>query len=361
MIRSRLAALLFVPLMLAVGSGTYLYLGSLKSQAVKEHAQLPTVTKPKFVLPGTMYLAQAGRLFKMSGGNFTEIGPPGDWSQPALTPDHTQLVAVLRSAQSSDLYLLDLNGKVIKRLTKNDAKIIDANHWAYYPRVTPDGQSVTYSYDSPKAGFRVDFAIWTMPLKGTQSQARRRTDPYYYTGGDIGAVSLRGTAIIYVKNSVDSTGLHSQLWYQERPFAVGKALTAQADDCTQPALSPDGTRVAMICTAGKQTASLRIAPLEGNKLGPATVLLSGGLYASPTWSPDGKALAYFAPAGVAGHFQLWWLALPTAEPSPTAAASPVATRSASASATPAPKPASPAPMQVTQGVDLTATSPPAWY
>ena len=363
MILRRIATILFVPLMVAFGSGVYLYLGTLKSKAVKERVQLPTVTKPSFTLPGTMFLAQGGRLFKLKNGSFTEIGPPGDWSMPTLTPDHTRLVAVLSGKQSSDLYLLDLDGHVIIRLTHDDARIIDANHWALYPRVTPDGLSVLYSYDSPKVGFRVDFAVWTMPLDGTQSQARRRTDPYWYTGGDISPIPLSGTALIYVKHSIDQTGVHSQLWYQERTGAIGHAMTALTDDCGAPALSADRTQIAMICSAGKQTAKLEVAPLNGTTLGPARVLLSGGLYASPAWSSDGKALAYFAPTGAAGHFQLWYLALPAVASSASASASttPSAGTSPSVRASVSPAPSPPLPVQVTQGVDLSATSPPAWF
>jgi hypothetical protein len=364
MILRRLAAILFVPLMLAFGSGVYLYLGTLKSKVVKQRAQLPTVTKPKSGLPGTMFVVQDGRLFRLNGGGFTEIGPAGDWSQPTLTPDHTRLIAVLRTGFSSDLYLLDLNGHVLKRLTKNDSRIIDANHWAFYPRVSPDGTTAFYGYDSPKNN-GVDLAIWSMPLTGTQYQARRWTDPYFYTGGDVSPIPLSGGALLFVRHSIDpSTAVHSQIYYQSRPLAIGKPLTSLADDCSQPALSPDGTQLAMICTGGKQTARLEVAPFTGTGLGPARVLLDGGLFASPAWSPDSNALAYYAPAGAAGHFQLWWVALPVAatpSPTPTATHSPSGGGAASSIVIPTPLPANPVPVQVTQGVDLTATSAPAWY
>jgi len=362
----RIAAILFLPMMFAFGSGVYLYLGTLKSKVVKERAQLPTVTKPKFVLPGTMFVVQSGRLFKLKGGGFTEIGPVGDWSQPALTPDHTHLVAVSRGAQSSDLYLLDTDGQVVRRLTHDDSRIIDGNHWAFYPRVTPDGSAVLYSYDSPKYGFQVDFSIWSMPLNGTQAQARRRTTPNSHTGGDVTPVPLAGTSMLYVTHSIDpSTAVHSQIWLQTGPFVEGKPLTSLADDCSQPALSPDGTQLAMICTDGKQTTRLEVAPFNGVSLGPARILLDAGLYAQPSWSPDGQSLVYYAPVGTAGHFQLWWLALPvvrtpSATASASALASPLAGGSASSIAVPTPRPAA-VPVQVTQGVDLTATSPPAWY
>ncbi len=347
MILRRVAVILFVPVMLAFGSGVYLYLGTLKSKVVQERPQLPTLTKPKFVLPGTMFVVQAGRLFKLEAGGFSEVGPAGEWSQPTLTPDHTRMVAVLRGGASSDLYLLDLGGHVLKRLTKNDSRYLDSNHWAFYPRISPDGANVVYSFDSPKTN-GVDLSVWSMPLNGAQSQARRLTDPYYYTGGDISPIPLAGGGLLFVRHSIDpSTAVHSRIYYQSRALAIAKPLTTEADDCSQAALSPDGTQLAMVCSHGKQTAALEVAPFTGTALGPPRVLLDGGLYASPAWSPDGKALAYFAPQGQAGHFQLWWLPLAvTPTPSPSVA--------------PTPTPAS-APVQVTEGVDLSATSPPAWY
>jgi len=362
----RIAAILFLPVMLAFGSGVYLYLGTLKSKVVQERPQLPTVTKPKFVLPGTMFVVQEGRLFKLEAGSFTEIGPGGDWSQPTLTPDHTRLVAVLRSGFSSDLYLLDLGGHVLKRLTKDDSRYVESNHWAFYPRVSPDGANVVYGYDSPKnlKGVEegVDLSIWSMPLSGAQSQARRWTDPNWYTGGDVSPIPLASGGLLFVRHSIDpSTTVHSQIYYQSRALGIAKPLTTEADDCSEATLSPDATQIAMVCSHGKQSTSLEVAPFNGSALGAPHVLVEGGLYASPAWSPDGKALAYFAPQGQAGHFQLWWLPLPvTPTPSPGLAASPSMSASPRASSTVSPTPA-PAPVQVTEGVDLSATSPPAWY
>ncbi len=364
MMLRRIAATLFLPVMLAFGSGVYLYLGTLKSKAVQSRPVSPIVTKPKFVLPGTMFVVQEGRLFKLNAGSFTEIGPAGDWSQPTLTPDHTKLIAVLRGNWSSDLYLLDLKGHILKRLTKNDSRYIDYNHWAFYPRVSPDGANLVYSFDSPKLtkGVEegVDLSVWSMPLNGAQYQARRWTDPYWYTGGDVSPIPLASGGLLFVRHSIDpSTTVHSQIYYQSRALGIAKALTTEADDCSEATLSPDGTQIAMVCSHGKQSTSLEVAPFNGSALGAPHVLVDGRLYASPTWSPDGKALAYFAPQGQTGHFQLWWLPLPVAAtPSPSSAVSPSLSTSARPSPTLAP---TPTPVQVTEGVDLSATSPPAWY
>lgn len=370
MILRRIAAILFLPVMLGFGSGVYLYLGTLKSKVVQEKSVLPTVTKPKFVLPGTMFVVQDGRMFKLNAGSFTEIGPAGDWSQPTITPDHTRLIAVSRGVHFSDLYLLDLNGNIVKRLTKNDSRVVAYNHWAFYPRVSPDGANLVYSYDSPKLtpGVEegVDLSVWSMPLNGAQYQARRWSDPYWWSGGDVSPVPLASGGLLFVRHSIDqSTVVHSQIYYQARALALAKPLTSDTEDCSEPALSPDGTQLAMICSRGKQTTALEVAPFNGTAIGPARVLMEGGLYSSPVWSPDGKALAYYAPTGLTGHFQLWYLPLavtPTPSPTAIAKASPSASTSGSASSIVAPTPTpAPVPVQVTEGVDLSATSPPVWY
>ena len=232
------------------------------------------------------------------------------------------------------------------------------------PEGLPDGATLIYSFDSPKYGYQVDMAIWSMPLNGTQAQARRRTTPNDHTGGDVTPIPLAGGGLLFVRHSIEaSTAVTSQIYYQSRPFAIPKALTSEADDCSQPALSPDGTQLAMICTGGKQTAKLEVAPFTGNALGPAKVLLDGRLFAAPAWSPDGKALAYFAPAGAAGHFQLWYLALPAVAPSASAStsATPSVGTTPTVRASASPAPTQPIPVQVTQGVDLSATSAPAWF
>jgi hypothetical protein len=201
-----------------------------------------------------------------------------------------------------------------------------------------------------------------MPLNGAQWQARRWTDPYWNTGGDVSPIPLASGALLFVRHSIDpSTAVHSQIYYQSRALALAMPLTAEADDCSQAALSPDGTQIAMVCSHGKQSTVLEVAPFSGTALGPARVLLDGGLYASPVWSPDGKALAYFAPQGMTGHFQLWYLALPVAAtPSASISPSPSTSSRASSIVAPTPTPA-PVPVQVTEGVDLSATSPPVWY
>lgn len=70
----------------------------------------------------------------------------------------------------------------------------------------------------------------------------------------------------------------------------------------------DQRLLAMVCTNGQtQSAVLAVASfyLAMLSLGPSTVLVIGQLVASPSFSPDGRTVAYLSPATPGGGFQLW--------------------------------------------------------
>jgi Tol biopolymer transport system component len=341
---TRRALLILLPVMLIFGSGVYVLLGHLK---VVRQPSSPTHVHPAYQLPGSLYVAQEGTLYRLQSGKFVAISSAGNWMQPALTPDGKNLVAVRRDAQSSDLFLLNLSGKIIRQLTNDSAAILDANHWAYYPRLDAQGSTLFYSFDSPKAGYRVDLAIWSMALNGGSRQ--RLTRPNSYTGGDVNPVPLSNGGLLYVKYSVGAAP-HSQIWLQSAGGGEGRGLTSVNDDCSEPALSPDDAHLLMVCSGG-QNSKLMLADFDGSALSNVRILLQGSLFAVPTWRPDGKGFVFYAPANPNGHFQLWWLPLNPARPPATdtaASPSPSATLVAGKL------------VQVTEGLDLDATSAPAW-
>lgn len=335
--RRLLLVLLVAGLMSAWGLGTYQLLGHLKVSTASAPAA-PTRTQTLVALPGTIYLAQDGLLYRLRGRRFTQVTAQArGWMQPALTPDG-HLVAVSRSDASSDLYLLDADGSVVAQLTHDAAPPrapLEENHWAFYPRVTADGSTVYYAYDAPKAGFRVDLAIWSRSLRGSGAP-RRWTTPEGYTGGDVEPLPLADGGLVYVADTIDKNDRIVAQIMLLTPAGRQLPLTTPEQDCSWPALSPDGRTMAMVCSfAALQTAVLEVASFDGVHLGPMRPLVSDQLCAAPAWAPDGGGLAYLAPAATGTGFQLWWL--------PKAA-----------SATPG------RPQQVTEGLALDATSPPAW-
>lgn len=362
---------------LVAGFGVYLGLGfaahrNAAASRASRPGQEPATQGPLGRLPGTLYLVQDGTLYRLRRGTFTPLlaaGGTASWSMPAVSPSGQNLVVVRRDSGYSDLYLVDASGKSRTQLTHDASSTVELNHWALYPRLGADGSTVWFSYD-PKDGFsdyNVVLAVWSMSLGGA-ADMRRWTTPNDYTGGDVQPVPLASGGLIYTKYALDTSlnRIMGQLWLAPGAGEAGQALTPSADDCSQPALSPDGSRLAMICTGGTQVASVQVAAFDGAALGPRQVVVSGQLAAQPTWSPDGQSLVYVAAQGISGHFQLWLQQVPSPHAAQTGSkpaqrgVQAAAPNPAVAASSPTPTPL-PQPVQLTSNLDFDATSTIAWH
>jgi len=106
-----------VAAMLAFGAGVYATAAMLRASHHTVHR--PTeVSAP--ALPGTMYVVQAGAIYRFQHGAFKQITDESGWMQPSAAPDG-RLVAVSRQPNFSDLYLLDGNGKVVSQLAHDSS------------------------------------------------------------------------------------------------------------------------------------------------------------------------------------------------------------------------------------------------
>jgi Tol biopolymer transport system component len=293
--------------MLVFGFGVYQATGFLKADRTAVHRP-SEITAP--AQPGTMYLVQGGALYRFRQGSFTRITSENGWMQPAMSPDGNQLVVVQRGMNSSDLFLMGTTSRAIAQLTHNIASSLpEYNHWAFYPRFSPDGSTLFYDYDPKDSynSYQVDLAIFASPTANWRSSIQWSI-PHPNTGGDVGPVPVRG-GLLYTKFWLDDQcAVHPQIWLQARPRSQGVALTPKDVNCAQPAVSPDQKSLAMICTRGQtQSTELDVGTFDAGAatLGALTTLVKGELVASPAFSPDGKTIAYLAPV-IAGHaFQLW--------------------------------------------------------
>ena len=379
MILKFLLAVGLAVVMLVTSVSSFMYLSSRQSK-IAAPPQKPTAATPRaqaFALPGTIYLAQAGALYSFSAGRFHQLTPEAGWTQPALYPDGSHLLAVKRSPSFSDVYVLTTYGNVVSQLTSNAAAPRNAwdsgaNDWSFYPRLSPDQRTLWMSYDGPKIVganyFDVDLAVWSLPLGAPIRQGRAWTVANTYTGGDMQPVPVSG-GIMYTKFSYDENGNRvGQLWFTTRAGSVGRALTPTSAGCLQPAISPNGLTVAMVCTYQKQVSYLTIASWNGSSLGKLYTVVSDQLVAEPIWAPDGSGIAYLAPGGPAAPFQLWWLprnayAPPAPSPIPTPTPTPGGPHNGPIpSATPSAAPVAPVikPIQITANLGFDATSPLAW-
>ncbi|MGH7609051.1 MAG: TolB family protein [Candidatus Dormibacteria bacterium] len=339
--RRLLPAVAVMALMAVFGLVVYSVMGTLKANL--NHSDKPTQSQALIDLPGTVYVVQGGEIYSLSNLKFTHLQAPGyDWVQVEVAPGG-DLLAVALSSAYSDVYLLSPQGQVLRQLLQESSSQYFGNHWAFYPRVSPNGSTLFYAADwaDPGSAYNVDFQIQSVPFAnpGVRPEVWSE-DNLYYQGGDVEPIPLASGSIIYAKYAVDqNTGdTYSQLALASGPGATPVYLTTPQQDCAEPALSPDGTEVAMVCTNNAlQTTTLEVASWNGSTLGTPVALCNGPEPASPTWSPDGKSLLYVNTLATnkAAKFQLWWLPKATAR-----------------------KPGQP--QLVTQNLDFTATSPPVW-
>lgn len=322
--------------MVGFGFGVYRVAGMLRSDGT--HVQKPTSTYAQ-ALPGKIFLAQGGAIYRFQNGTFTQITHADGWTQPSSSPDGTQLVAVQRHQNYSDVYVLTDSGRIVEQLTQLQSPSVQNNHWAFFPRFSADGTRIFFAYDDKAPGtYEVDLTILSVPA-GRSGGDVVWTVPNQYTGGDTDPVPLRDGGLVYTKYSIDDQGAaHSQVWLTTRPGSGGTPLTKPEEDCAQPALSPDGKSIAMVCRHGQlQSTELVLATFDPSNgtLGPETVLIQGQLASSPAFSPDGQTIAFLAPVQQGGTFQLWTVPADTS-PSPSAA------------------------RPITQDVGLDSTSAPVW-
>lgn len=368
---SRIALGAFLALaMLVVGPATFLYLDRHQSK-IAVAPEKPTASTPKpsaFTLPGTLYLAQGGAIYSLDGGRFRQLTPEAGWTQPSLFPGNNYLLAVKQSAMYSDVYVLNPFGTPVGKETNNNIPPRQTDpslyHWSFYPRLSPDGKTLWMSYDQPKFGYDVVLSVWAMPYGQSIRQGRIWTNAADYTGGDVQPVPLPTGGIIYTKYSYGpDSRLVGQLYFTNKAYATGRALTGPGEDCAEPNLSPDGHEIAMVCTYDKQISQLTIASWNGTTLGPRVSVITDQMVAQPTWAPDGSGIAYLAPGSPDGPFQLWWVpkarfAPPPASPTPPATpGGPHNGPLPSASAAPGP---STAIQQITTNLGFDATSTMAW-
>ncbi len=342
--RRALTVILLLALMAGFGFGVNRLIASRKSKIPTEATVfVPSATRPKIVLPGTLYLAQNGDIYRLSDGFFTDLhltSTSGTWMQPAYVAGSQNIVAVLRSAEYSNLYLVTNQGHVVKRLSNNATTHggVYLNHWMFYPHVGTDGNTIYYSYDQPKnsSTLAVDFSVWSGALNGKLAGTELSLGNSF-TGGDVYPTPMANGSVMYSRYAIGNGNAFSLIAMQAKARGPLVLLTTPTQDCGQPAPSPDGRMVAMVCIGGTglQSTRLEVASLTGNKLGAPRTLVNNCLCADPEWAPDGSGLVYFNPADASGHFELWWI-------------------KGALGATPS------APLQVTSNLDFDAASPPSW-
>ncbi|WP_404827981.1 amidohydrolase family protein [Streptomyces lydicus] len=143
----------------------------------------------------------------------------------------------------------------------------------HMPALSPDGRQVAFAALN---------ALWLAPTSGGGAPRRIvRTDPTRYVLAP--SWSRDGRSLLYAD---DRDGLFA---VRRRDVASGEETVLATGGRVQPALSPDGGRLAALDMSG----NLVVRTLaDGTERVLAAPLGAGGLPGRPSWSPDGRHLAY---------------------------------------------------------------------
>ena len=199
-------------------------------------------------------------------------------STPAAAPDGSAL-AFVRAAGSdgADIYLCDLTGGNLRRLTFDDRPIHGIG-W------TRDSRDLVYAGNRFASGWH----LWRLPSYGGNSRDLSLAGKQ----AQFPAVARAGNRLLYADSPTVSAIWRAQLGATPDSVVADRPLIRSTGAERAPAYSPDGTRVADI---SDQTGfdEVWVSDAEGNNRIQVTHL-GGPRVARPRWSPDGRSLVFDA-------------------------------------------------------------------
>ncbi|HEY4130238.1 MAG TPA: hypothetical protein VGM50_06450, partial [Gemmatimonadaceae bacterium] len=219
-----------------------------------------------------------------------------DGVQPSWSPNGKRIAywSVLRGGKLTsqrDLWTIRADGTDPIAVT-NDPPI-DWN-----PVWSPDGRFLFFSSDRDGA-----MNLWRIRVDQTSGKVLGAPQPLT-TGGTASrehiAVAAKGNRTIYVER-VTSSNIYKVPFDPQRGVVTGPpvAVTSGTRMATEPAISPDGSRVAYYSIADAM--DLYTVNADGSDLKRLTS--DGAKYRSPQWSPDGRSIALHTNRG--GNYQIW--------------------------------------------------------
>jgi TolB protein len=199
---------------------------------------------------------------------------PHEDTDPAYSPDGTQLAYASRRSQNWDVYVLNLQ-------TGQETRLTSSPHYDGAPAWSPDGQTV--AYESYHNG---DLDIWLIDAAGAGPPLNLTADS---EAGDFGpAWRPDGQAIAFASWRADST----DLYLLDLESGSLTRLTDSPAAELEPAWSADGQQLVFTQDnlGDRELFLLNAATpaVTGATVQPVTWL---GRTDNPAWSPDGQAIA----------------------------------------------------------------------
>jgi Tol biopolymer transport system component len=265
---------------------------------------------------GRILLVSGGQVRMWDGGDIKKITDVGDEMEalsPTWAPDGNRFAYVQanRSKGYSDLYVANLDGETLKQVTNNapdvdpySQEFVCNAYWVADPVWDQAGERIIWASD--RGGWEFDRCEDRLsdPMFLWYSETWD-ADPYILSAtADIGLAqegpSLSGNgqmAAFVVREEVTDSLRNPQIWTLDMNTAETTVLVDHPDGAYDPAWSPDDHNIAYIQRDANRN-DVWIAPLGGNAPYRLTDI---GTCVSPTWSPDGRFIAFFRE--VDGNFE----------------------------------------------------------
>jgi len=183
------------------------------------------------------------------GSNVRLVAPGG--SSPAWSPDAQRLAVATRFGGGQNIAVVTVDATMA-----SPVRVGFDRGWHAWPTWSPDGSRVAFTSDATADDFA--FQGFVVDREGRSRDQR--------TNG----------------------------------FSDGVETWPSWSTYSQPAWSPDGTRLALTQCPGRQSTNCGVSALVvTNADGTGTVRLSATQgYIRPTWSPNGKWITFDAPSGI---------------------------------------------------------------
>ncbi len=236
--------------------------------------------------------------------NFADLEPVlvtdfrGSQSEATLSPDGTMIAWISESSGTPQVWMKNLQSGEPLQIT-NDPYAASSPSWS------PDNSYIVYARksDGPRAIYRVGTLGTPPPQRildaGLDPSFALAANKFVFTNGrDLFVADGDGSNV----RQVDAV-----------PIGPGFARR-------EPALSPDGSRVAFIHADGGPLGNLWIAPVAGGEAQQLThhTLEEGMAADSPVWMPDGRHIVYSV-GNSGGGYRLWRIDIETGEAQPLTA------------------------------------------
>jgi TolB protein len=297
-------------------------------------------------ISGRLLYASAGHVWLRTGTTGRRLTEATAGTQPAWSPDGTQIAFVVQGEYYSDIWVMGADGSNPHSITENRStapeyskQSVEQSYWAAQPQwIPPEGVWISYvSHSTPYDHLSSLLQVWMMHADdGGEKQpwlqlSENIENPVWSPDGQMLAFTL------YLRDS------GAQLRYMDAERNVHQlGEDVNGIQRYDPTWSPDGLWIAYAARDdAKGTTDLWLIPAPLNPLfeGEWTPvqLTRMGAAREPAWSPDSTQLAFVAADN--GAFDLWLLKLDTSGQIPQPSGSPE---------------------RLTTGGDVDATARPSW-